>query len=398
MLAQRAIPVNERDIHILKSIIQQSYDQRDEGFGNAGEMRNLADSIERRWAVRIIRDKLKINAPMSVDDIPEKYRIGLLENPEQFQESVQELEELVGLEKVKTYLRQQTSRLQLEALKRELRPGRMIALPIQNLVFCGNPGTGKTTVARLIGKIYVSLGLLKKGHCVEVSRSDLVAPYVGQTAIKTMEKIKSALDGILFIDEAYALARGDSQDFGQEAIDTLVKAMDDYKGRLVVIVAGYPAEMRNFLHHNPGLTSRFSQPITFPDYSMDELIEIIQRLAKQDDYQLSPEVLVEVRHWLELTRLKDSIHFGNARTAIDLMEQMKGRLAERIIQSIPAGARIDLDKLDLSRFVPQDVPPPGFSVIINSNTGVSSENRVDNFVNPLPWIVPDDGDIQSGVK
>jgi stage V sporulation protein K len=274
----------------------------------------------------------------------------------------------------------------------------MIALPIQNLVFCGNPGTGKTTVARLIGKIYVSLGLLKKGHCVEVSRSDLVAPYVGQTAIKTMEKIKSALDGILFIDEAYALAHGDSQDFGQEAIDTLVKAMDDYKGRLVVIVAGYPAEMSNFLHHNPGLTSRFSQPIIFPDYSLDELIEIIQRLAKKDDYQLNPEVLVEVRHWLELTRLKDSVHFGNARTAIDLMEQMKGRLAERVIQSIPSDTRIDLHKLDLSRFVPQDVPPPGFSVIINSNTGVSSEHRTDNFVNPLPWIVPDDGDLQSGVK
>jgi SpoVK/Ycf46/Vps4 family AAA+-type ATPase len=196
-----------------------------------------------------------------------------------------ELDSLVGLESVKEQVRALVAFLQVQG--RRLEHGLPEVATTQHLVFVGNPGTGKTTIARLLAQMYRSMGLLEKGHLVEVDRAGLVGEYVGHTAAKTDRAIRRALDGVLFIDEAYALTPVDGRmDFGAEAVETLLKRMEDYRHRLVVIVAGYPRLMRRFLDSNPGLRSRFSREISFPDYSTSELLAITHRFAATSEYDL----------------------------------------------------------------------------------------------------------------
>jgi len=185
----------------------------------------------------------------------------------------------------------------------------------RHLVFVGNPGTGKTTVARIVGRIYSALGVVRDGHLLEVDASGLVAGYVGQTAIKTQEQITKALGGVLFIDEAYGLVRND---FGVEAIDTLVKGMEDNRHDLVVIVAGYPANMAEFISSNPGLESRFPTTITFADYTPDELLQILQRMCQDADYVLAEDAPPTVRQLF--AGLAADPEFGNARTVRNVFE------------------------------------------------------------------------------
>ncbi|MFH9086634.1 right-handed parallel beta-helix repeat-containing protein [Streptomyces sp. NPDC017673] len=240
-----------------------------------------------------------------------------------------ELDALVGLESVKREVRALTD--MIEVGRRRQRAGLKAASVKRHLVFTGSPGTGKTTVARLYGEILASLDVLEKGHLVEVSRVDLVGEHIGSTAIRTQEAFERARGGVLFIDEAYALSPEDAgRDFGKEAIDTLVKLMEDHRDAVVVIVAGYTAEMERFLSVNPGVASRFSRTITFGDYGPEELLRIVEQQADEHEYRLAPGASEALLKYF--TAIPKGPAFGNGRTARQTFEAMVERHASRVAQ------------------------------------------------------------------
>jgi len=287
--------------------------------------RNPIDDL--RDTVSHLVEQLKLPGTDRVDDLVGDLFGGRPKPARPLAEVQDDLDALVGLDTVKEQVRALVAFLQVQARRKDY--GLPEVATSQHLVFLGNPGTGKTTVARLLAEMYRAVGLLQKGHLVEVDRSGLVGQYVGATAIKTDRVIRRALDGVLFIDEAYALAPEDGRaDFGPEAIEILLKRMEDHRHRLVVIVAGYPRLMESFLLSNPGLRSRFAREITFPNYSVAELEAIFSATLSQHEYVLEPGAETMLRRILAgLHTGEDS---GNARFARTLFEQALNRQALRL--------------------------------------------------------------------
>ena len=266
---------------------------------------------------------------------------------EKIEDLRKELDSYVGLAAVKREVKDLIDLAAVEQLRRQ--HGLPTADMSLHMVFTGSPGTGKTTIARLMARVYHSLGILSRGQLVEVDRSGLVAGYVGQTAIKTRKVIDSALGGVLFIDEAYALNGGGANDFGQEAIDTLLKAMEDHRDDLVVIVAGYDGLMDAFIRSNPGLESRFNRFLHFADYTEEELLAIFRMQCQKGCYVLDPAAEEPLRALLA-QRMGDAVSFGNARGVRNLFEQILVRQAGRL-----AGQGSSVTKEDLMRITAADV-------------------------------------------
>ena len=262
-------------------------------------------------------------------------------------ELMAQLDALVGLDEVKKDVKSLVNLIKVRKLRVE--NGLPVPPMSMHMVFMGNPGTGKTTVARLMSGLYAALGALSKGQLVEVDRSGLVAGYVGQTALKTQEVIISALGGVLFIDEAYSLSNGGENDFGREAIETILKAMEDHRNDLVVIVAGYDGPMKKFLTSNPGLESRFNKYFYFPDYTGEQLMTIFLAQCDKNGYKLSPEAEKKARKGFEKLYKERDENFGNGRDVRNRFEDMVTAQSNRLAAMDAPG------KDELMTILPEDI-------------------------------------------
>ena len=301
------------------------------------------------WAVLTNNHEVKSSEPITeIDQVPNQPKDSVVITEVMEGDPYQELDELIGLESVK----EEVHTLANFAKIQQQRKAQGLKVPKMSfhLVFTGSPGTGKTTVARIVARIYKDLGILKSGHTVETDRSGLVAEYVGQTATKTNAVIDSALNGVLFIDEAYALVpQNAGNDYGQEAISTLLKRMEDDRDKLVVIIAGYPDEMKRFIDSNPGLQSRFTRYINFPDYTDQELFDIFKLYLKKNQYSITDDAAELLKNNLSDVVANKTKNFGNARYVRNLFERAVEQQANRL------SAKRSISDEELSLLIKEDI-------------------------------------------
>ena len=299
---------------------EQTYQAGDGSVLSEKEIYN--GSTQNHLKENLLKHKKQSVGSERINEIP-KERQGITD-------CYEELENLIGLDQVKKLILEVEAFAQIQKLRREQQLN--TESTVLHCVFKGNPGTGKTTVARIMAKMLKEIGVLEKGHLVEIERADLVGEYIGHTAQKTRDQVKKAMGGVLFIDEAYALARGDQKDFGREAIEVILKAMEDHRDNLVVILAGYPKEIDYFLDSNPGLKSRFPLHIDFPDYTLTELSAIAEQMYAARDYKMNPEAKTALEQSLEKLLGKGAQNYGNARLVRNVAEASIRAQAVRLLE------------------------------------------------------------------
>lgn len=387
MLAQRDYQLSAEARSQIEQVIAGLYASRDIRFGNAREIRTLVDSLIQRRAQRVRRNQCPVEDPIRPDDIDDRYRRFISTHAEpvdSVEATLERINQLIGLSTVKEAVDRLVARSRLSQ-----RLGESVRADMLHMLFRGDPGTGKTTVAKEFGKILRGLGYLQRGQLVSVTRGDLVAGYIGQSEEKIRRVLAEAQDGVLFIDEAYSLFLEEAgNDFGRVVLNELTAYMDEHRGRLVVILAGYSDEIDALLTANPGLRDRFRTPIDFPSYSQTELMDICRKMAQEDGYTFAPGAEERISLYLERMRANDPDRFGNARVVRKLLDEMKGYLAYRISRV----AETITDDAELRQLAKQleakDIPPlPKFTTPEKRLTVVfgkraSSEKPLD--INILP--------------